>query len=882
MGRVSLYYYTVTNMKPSQVTNRLRIKMGKGCGLGVSTSDNYTDIQKVESPESLDFDPVFLARFPVEELMEDRISILHSSKDMDWKSTWEFEDKSALWNFNLHYFEYLFPLVKAWKDTRETRYLNKTVEMIEGWIDANPVGTSPAWSSYTTALRIVTWISYYGYVSEAVTEEFREKFLSSLHQQFKHLSDHLEKDILGNHYFEDLKSLVIAALFFKEEAVLGKALKDFKAECKEEILPDGMHFELSPMYHKIIFEGMLRVATALRRAWKKDAEIEAYLQPMLDVAYSFEDGLERVPLFNDGGNNVAKSLDTLLVTAESEFGLRPHFKGRLESSGFYIFEKITNGHRWKLIVDAGQPGPKYIPGHAHCDAMSYELFYDGEPTVVNCGTYAYQCKERSFFRSTAAHNTVMVEGTEQSQCWGAFRLAKRSSTRVLNVTEDFITMEMTDQKGHKVKRTITLSDSLTVRDESEGNNLLSYVHLTDGLSVHAATGTRETYSDPYAADYGRKDSITTIELRSNDHIEYMLSLGEQTTGETGKAAADQYKGYKPLAFLNKQLYFYKYGKLWTERNAGMKMVADIVGGSWKDKSRTLTRLFRREPKFAVPIDDHRIIVAGFKKLLMVDVNNKDVQIICESRAGFSDPLNICKTDNNWLMVWGDYGSNPNHEAINIYGLRTDLTVETVYSFQPGQIRHIHNIIPRLKGGYYIFTGDQEAGAGIYIADYDFKSVVPAFTGKQQYRAVVGFDTPNGLLYATDAVNEQNYVYYIKDDEPEQIYELNGSCIYGTKYNGSYYFATTVEPDENNRGLTSWVSRKRGAGILSDEVKLVEIDSGMTGRVMASYKKDLWPMKLMQYGSIQFPHGESDEMWLYPVAVQGKDGTAIKMEIYYDR
>lgn len=524
MGRVSLYYHTVINMKPSQVVNRLRIKMGKGCSLGISPSDNYTNIQKVESPESLDFDPVFLARFPVEELMEDRITILHSSKDMNWKTTWEFKDKSALWNFNLHYFEYLFSLVKAWMDTGEKKYLDKTVEMIEGWIDANAPGTSPAWSSYTTALRIVTWISYYEYVSETMTEEFREKFLSSLHQQFKHLSRHLEKDILGNHYFEDLKSLVIAAIFFKDEAVLGRALKDFKAECKEEILPDGMHFELSPMYHKIIFEGILRVTAALRGAGRKDAEIEAYLQPMLDVAYSFEDGLERVPLFNDGGNNVTKSLDALVATADRMFGLKPCFKGRLEVSGFYIFEKNNDGHRWKLVVDAGQPGPKYIPGHAHCDAMSYELFYDGKPTVVNCGTYAYQCKERSFFRSTAAHNTVMVEGTEQSQCWGAFRLAKRSNTRVLNLTDDSITMEMTDQKKQVIRRTIYFSETGLLVVDFSNTKIYSYVHFRNTnmkKAFKSTTQLKETLH-PYAEGYGMKDTTLTLVLSGSSGAKYEI------------------------------------------------------------------------------------------------------------------------------------------------------------------------------------------------------------------------------------------------------------------------------------------------------------------------------------------------------------------------
>lgn len=875
MGKVSLYYHTLKYMKLSQILNRLLIKMGKGCRLGVSPSKIATDVQKLASPESLDFDPAFIARFPVEELMEDRITILHSTKKMNWEATWDFEDKSALWNFNLHYFEYLFPLMKAWKDTGEKQYLEKTIEIIIGWIEGNPQGKSPAWASYTTALRMVAWISWYGYMSDALEEDIRLKFLSSLHDQFIYLSNHLEKDILGNHYMENLKSLVLAAIFFKDEDVLEKALVNYKAECKEEILPDGMHFELSPMYHKVILEGILRVAIALRCVGRHDKEIESYIQPMLDVAYSFEVGIQRVPMFNDGGNNVAKSLNALLATADRQFGLKPIFKPKLESSGFFIFENTNNGHRWKLIVDAGQPGPKYIPGHAHCDAMSYELYYDGKPVVVNCGTYAYQCDERAFFRSTAAHNTVMVEGTEQSQCWGTFRLAKRSSTRVLSVADDSIAMEMTDQIGQKIRRTIILSDSLIISDESEGNHILSYVHLKDGFGVNVATGTSETYLDPYAYDYGLKETITSIEMKSKGQINYKISLGEQMFTTIEKSKADYHKGYKPLAYLKNQLYFYKSGKLWTIRNGEMRTVMSINHCSWKDKSRMLVRLFRREPKFAVPIDDHRMIIAGFRKLLMVDVNKKEAQLLSESRDGFSDPLNICKAEKNWLMIWGDYGSNPNHDVIRVYGLKQDLTTEIIFSFHEKQIRHIHNIIPRLDGGYYIFTGDQEESAGIYVADDSFRKVDPVRIGTQQFRAVVGFDTEHGLLYATDAVNEQNFVYLLKGNELEIIAKLNGSCIYGIAFKGSYYFATTVEPDENNRGITSWISRKRGAGILSDDVTLIKIDAEMKTRIVASYKKDNWPMKLFQYGSIQFPHGESDKLWIYPVAVKRMDGTSVE-------
>lgn len=529
MAKVMLYYNTVKNMKFSQVFNRVRIKLGKGCTLGTTPKADIGSIQIVESPADLDFDPVFLSRFPVEELMENKITILHSSKNMDWTTSWSFDDKSALWNFNLHYFEYLFPLIKSWKDTGDDVYLNKSVEIINSWIDANKPGNTPGWCSYPTALRIISWISWYSYASEAISEDFRYKFLNSLHKQFVYLANHLEKDILGNHYFEDLKSLVIASLFFKDDAVFNKVLKDFKAECKEEILPDGMHFELSPMYHKIIFEGILRIVVALRGVGINDHEIEFYIQSMLDVAYSFESGLERVPLFNDGGNNVAKSLDALVIVAVS-LGYVPHFKAQLKNSGFYIFQKIVSGKEWKLIVDAGQPGPKYNPGHAHCDAMSYELFCNGKPISVNCGTFSYQCKERDFFRSTQAHNTVMIEGTDQSQCWGAFRLAKRSSVKVIDVSDNSIVMELKDSNGKMCIRKITIDEnSVVVSDKSTDLRLDVFVHIATPVNIDTSV-VKEEIVQPYAPDYGVKQDIICYRLSNIGEIVHSIQLGSVMFG----------------------------------------------------------------------------------------------------------------------------------------------------------------------------------------------------------------------------------------------------------------------------------------------------------------------------------------------------------------
>ena len=271
----------------------------------------------------------------------------------------------------------------------------------------------------------------------------------------------------------------------------------------------------------------MRVAIALRGANRQDQEVESYIQPMLNVAYSFESGLDRIPFFNDCGNNVAKSLNALLSTAEHTFRIVPVFMSSLKKSGFYIFEKNMNAHKWKLIVDAGQPGPTYIPGHAHCDSMSFELFCDGKPVLVNSGTYAYQCKERSYFRNTASHNTVMIEGAEQSQCWGTFRLANRSETKVIDTNPDSITMEMKDYTKHVIKRTVSICENRLMLCDSSHNRICVFLHLhpfVSTLEIESNASIRRSSTSLYSQEYGIIEEKQTIMLESDGSIETSVKL----------------------------------------------------------------------------------------------------------------------------------------------------------------------------------------------------------------------------------------------------------------------------------------------------------------------------------------------------------------------
>lgn len=520
LGKMMLYANTIRYMKPEQIFWRIGKKLGMKCALKRAHPTAAGIGIPLAIPE-LDFDLVFLSRFCAEELLQNRVTFLHEAEQFDWEGNWHIDGRSHLWNFNLHYFEYLHPLTARYLESGDRRYLDKAAQMIRGWIRQNPMAQGgDGWSAYTISLRLTNWMACLSSVGTKLDQNFREEVETSLFGQYTYLSDHLEKDILGNHYFENLKTLVLCALYFGDTQSLPIYLSAFRKECREEILGDGMHFELSPMYHKIILEGLLRVTAALRQAQMPDRDLEQLAQGMLDATYSMEQGIKQTPLFNDSGDNVSKSLTALLNAAKRHLGLVPNPRESLPESGYYFF---ANGP-WKLIVDAGAAGPYYIPGHSHCDAMSFELYRDGQPVLVNCGTYAYQHENRHWFRSAQAHNTVQAAGTEQSEIWSTFRLARRSRTQVLEVLENGIRMEMTDYKGHHICREIRLlPDALLIRDRAEGLELQSHLHSIEQIEIHSSADLARSEA-MYAPEYGLLQTIHQITATGKGIIEQSVRL----------------------------------------------------------------------------------------------------------------------------------------------------------------------------------------------------------------------------------------------------------------------------------------------------------------------------------------------------------------------
>jgi uncharacterized heparinase superfamily protein len=337
---------------------------------------------------------------------------------------WAGKEMPKLWRYNLHYFDYLF-------DTARTE--DGKGRIISDWIAKNPMGAGDGWEPYTVSLRVVNWIKFF-----LLHEKFtQEPWMLSLYAQVAWLERNLEHHILANHYLKNAVALFFAGMYFKggdADRWLKKGWAMLWAEGKEQFLPDGGHYERSPMYHSICLVDYLDVLNLVQnsRAPFQGGET-AWLQRVVAVGLDFLHHMSlpdrNIPLFNDSAFGIAPSPAQIFGYAKQVTGYEtPATAGGIAlyaqaDSGYYV---CRNGGD-AIVIDCGPIGPDYQPGHAHCDTLSYELAIDARRVVVDSGVYDYEASsERVYARSTRAHNTVVVDGEEQSEIWGVFRVARRA------------------------------------------------------------------------------------------------------------------------------------------------------------------------------------------------------------------------------------------------------------------------------------------------------------------------------------------------------------------------------------------------------------------------------------------------------------------------
>lgn len=357
---------------------------------------------------------------------------LNHAETLPEQPDWTVRRVGHLWSYHLHYFAYAVDLAWAWRITGDAAYPRRFAALARGWVAATAGGRGDGWEPYALATRALHWAEALLLFGDALEAETRDALGRSLWRQLAVLERRLERHLLANHLQRDLQALAVGGLLFGgAEAARWRrtGARGLWRELDEQVLPDGGHFERSPMYHAVALDDGLRAAALLRAGGETvPAAAEARLRGMTRAfgVLCRPDGA--LHLFNDAADGEAPARGRVHALARRVLGEGvPAPEGALELPDTGYFGWAQPGGGTRLLVDCGVPGPAYQPGHAHCDLLSYELDLGGRPVVVDAGVSGYEGDPfREYARSTRAHNTVTVGGREQSEVWGTFRVGGRA------------------------------------------------------------------------------------------------------------------------------------------------------------------------------------------------------------------------------------------------------------------------------------------------------------------------------------------------------------------------------------------------------------------------------------------------------------------------
>ena len=357
--------------------------------------------------------------------VEDTFTFLNKARKFENNIDWNFDEFGRLWTYNLNYFDFI---------NQDNLNKKEGIELIQDYIKFNHKlkdGLEP----YPISLRSINWIKFI--LKNKIEDKEINKYL---YNHYQILLKNLEYHLLGNHLLENGFSLFFGAYFFHDDVMYDKAVKLLNDQLSEQILNDGAHFELSPMYHQIILNKLLDCVCLAKLNMSKGDKFLSFLESKASKMLgwlsqvTYKNG--QIPMVNDSAFGIVPESNLLFKYARA---LNLNWNsGELSDSGYRKFIK----NNYELFVDVGHIGPNYQPGHAHSDTFNFELHIDSIPFIIDTGTSTYEKNElRQKERSTNAHNTVSVNGKEQTEVWGGFRVGRRA--RIINLKETNLSVEAT-------------------------------------------------------------------------------------------------------------------------------------------------------------------------------------------------------------------------------------------------------------------------------------------------------------------------------------------------------------------------------------------------------------------------------------------------------
>ncbi|MCK5573696.1 MAG: alginate lyase family protein, partial [Bacteroidetes bacterium] len=385
---------------------------------------------------------------------------------LDYRDPEKCGDIKYAWEHNRHH--HLVELAKAWYLTGNEAYAQEVIQQVGSWIESCPYMYGINWaSSLESAIRVINWCCCLSFlrpgIGSVVERSFVKKWVASIHEHLRFISRNFSGySSANNHLIGEASGLFVGSLCcrFPES---GQWIRKSKSILEREVLrqnwPDGVNKEQAMAYQAFVFDFLL-LPGLLARQNNMDFSEEywARLEKMAEFVNAVIDEHGQVPQFGDDDEGYVvrlshqpdiRQFSSILATSARLFG-REDFKAKATGNdektfwltgqtderimgtkprpgeqirafshgGYYII----SGGGARMIFDCGPLGYLSLAAHGHADALSCVFDYNGRAFLVDPGTYAYHTKRRwrDHFRGTCAHNTIVIDGENQSVIGGNF------------------------------------------------------------------------------------------------------------------------------------------------------------------------------------------------------------------------------------------------------------------------------------------------------------------------------------------------------------------------------------------------------------------------------------------------------------------------------
>lgn len=481
------------------------------------------------------------------------------------------------WELNRH--RQFTLLAKSYFVTSTDGYFSELSDLFEDWNEQNPFMWGPEWASpMEESIRLINWLVTAAFLEAAgdeATDGLRRRLVVGSWVMAAHVRQHYSRySSANNHTIVEAVGVAVAATVFGEHEWLDEALALLESEVAHQTHPDGVNKEQALHYQLFVMEGLCLVSHTLRTIGKAlpTSPVERLLS-MARYARACSVGGGKYVEFGDDDEGVILCLGPekpcypdyvlALVTLELESDYRwvedvrccetvgwLYGKRRIQSAnalplaqnasvesfpdGGVTIVRFDEGHG-VLAFDHGPLGFGRLAAHGHADALSVQLYVDGEPVLIDPGTFIYNGdrRMRDKFRSTRVHNTVCVGGGDQSEALGPFLWGSKANVSGFALEEcDGCIIMSAEHDGYspaRVRRTVEIQGAMAVvTDEVEaGETAAAFWHLPSagveidggaaelclrsGVVVHIEAGeSLESGEFEYSPAYGM--NATGVEL----------------------------------------------------------------------------------------------------------------------------------------------------------------------------------------------------------------------------------------------------------------------------------------------------------------------------------------------------------------------------------